>query len=329
MKINLKEIKQIERKISGLKVLVLGDVILDRYIDGEVERISPEAPVQIVKVVNKRNLPGGAANTAFNLSSLGAETYLIGVAGDDEYGKMMNRLLRENGIKPFLLLDKNRVTTVKTRITAMNQQLLRIDEEEVSQLNKKMEQRVIEIINSVLSKIDGIIISDYAKGFLSKGLMDFLKGLKIPLYVDPKPVNLYFYKGVTCLCPNFKEAFEMSKLFPSKKNVNVNKIAERIDKKLKPGRIIITMGEEGAFIFFNKKGKFVSTRKRKVYDVTGAGDTFISLYALCDLCGLDPYLSVYLSNIASGIVVEKYGTYSPSFNDIIRELKFEKIIKEG
>lgn len=326
MKVSLKEICALRKLFSSLRVLIVGDVMLDRYYEGEVERISPEAPVPVVRVVSKKENPGGAGNTAFNVSKLGAKSYIAGIVGDDEEGEKLNNILKSYGVNSLILVESGRKTTLKTRITSKRQQILRFDEEDTKPIDPSVEKKLLNKISSIINDVDGIIVSDYAKGTITPRLMKFLKKSGVPLYVDPKPSNALLYKAVQCLCPNMKEAGEISGLSSNKLNPQV--LAEKIWRKLKVEKIIITMGEDGAFLYEKRRGIHIKTRKRNVFDVTGAGDTFISAYTLSELAGKNSTFSVHFANMCAGIVVEKPGAVAPEFNEIIREFRMEKMLRE-
>ncbi|HBT98645.1 MAG TPA: D-glycero-beta-D-manno-heptose-7-phosphate kinase, partial [Sulfurihydrogenibium sp.] len=194
-------------KFPDITVGVIGDIILDKYLWGDVERISPEAPVPVVDVKKETVSLGGASNVANNIASLDAKAYMIGVVGDDENAKIIENLLKSKNINPILITDKSRPTIEKTRIIAISQQLLRIDREDRSKLSTEIEDKIINEIKNIKDEINVFIVSDYGKGIITQRIMDFIKSLNKPIFVDPKPSNYQLYKHTTILTPNKKEAY--------------------------------------------------------------------------------------------------------------------------
>lgn len=296
------------KKIKNLKIAVIGDIILDEYIFGEVERISPEAPVPVVKVNRKFYNLGGAANVALNIKKLGAIPFLLGIIGNDEAGKKMIEKLKENNINSeFLILSNDWKTVVKTRIIAQNQQMIRIDQENNFRIEDKYLKEFFEKYNELKNLCDGILIQDYEKGLLSeKNIGKILKNKK-PIFVDPKFENFFLYKNVTIFKPNLKEAEKVlgRKLREEKERISAIKY---IKNRIKCENLIMTIGEEGMIGIDNKNKIFkVPSNKVEVYDVTGAGDTVISLLTLSYLSGLDIISSSVIATIGAGIEVTKLG----------------------
>ncbi|MGC9120306.1 MAG: D-glycero-beta-D-manno-heptose-7-phosphate kinase, partial [Sulfurihydrogenibium sp.] len=298
--IDVKRAKQLISNFKNLKIAVVGDIILDKYLWGEVERISPEAPVPIVDVKRETVSLGGASNVANNIVSLEAKAYMIGVIGNDENGKTIEKLLQEKGIIPLLVKDKSRPTIEKTRVIAVSQQLLRIDRENRNPLNETVERRIIDQIKEIKDEVDGFIVSDYGKGVVNKNIMEYIKSLGKPVFVDPKPSNFYLYKDITIMTPNRKEAYESIK---AEKNTPVEEVGKTIMKQLNLKQLLITLGADGMALFEEEKVIKIPAKARKVFDVTGAGDTVISVLALAKLSGGTWEESATIANYAAGYVV--------------------------
>lgn len=300
--------KRAEEIIKGFKsksVLVVGDLILDRYLWGEVERISPEAPVPVVEVKKETVNPGGASNVAWNISTLGARTYMAGVIGTDRNGEILEDLLKERKIFPLNVKDSKRPTTEKTRIIAVSQQLLRIDRESKERLSEEISDKLIKQIKKVIDSIDAVIVSDYGKGVITPKLMEFLRGCNKPLFIDPKPSNFSLYTGITTMTPNRKEAYECIK---ADRETPVEQVGKMIMEELGINTLLITLGSEGMMLFNNNKTVKIPAKARKVYDVTGAGDTVISVLALAKISGASWEEAASLANYAAGYVVGEIGT---------------------
>ncbi|NPA53441.1 MAG: D-glycero-beta-D-manno-heptose-7-phosphate kinase [Aquificae bacterium] len=297
--------QKILSKFPQTNILVVGDLILDKYLWGEVERISPEAPVPIVDVKKETVNLGGACNVAWNISALDGNAFIAGVIGDDENGKILEQLLKEKNINPILVKDTSRPTTEKTRIIAVSQQLMRIDRENRDNLDSKIEENLIEKIKEIIEKIDIIVVSDYGKGVITEKIMNFLKNTGKPVFVDPKPSNVHLYEEITIMTPNKKEAFELAGL---PRNMEIEELGKYLMKKLKMKQLLITLGAEGMALFENGKITKIPAKARKVFDVTGAGDTVISVLALARASGGTWEESASLANYAAGYVVGEIGT---------------------
>ncbi|NPA58500.1 MAG: D-glycero-beta-D-manno-heptose-7-phosphate kinase [Aquificae bacterium] len=289
------------------KILVIGDLILDRYLWGDVERISPEAPVPVVEVREETVNPGGASNVGWNIASLGAETYIAGVIGEDHNGELLENLLREKNIIPLTVKDQNRPTTEKTRIIAVSQQLLRIDRESKNRLSPEVSKRLVEMVKPVVDRVDAIVVSDYGKGVITAEVMDFLKGSGKPVFVDPKPSNFGLYKGITIMTPNRKEAYQCVK---ADREEAVEEVGRRIMEELGIDTLLITLGKEGMALFEGDRVVRIPARAKKVFDVTGAGDTVVAVLTLARLSGANWLEAASLSNYAAGYVVGEIGTAS-------------------
>jgi rfaE bifunctional protein kinase chain/domain len=295
-------------KFSQVRVLVVGDVMLDRYWWGTVDRISPEAPVPVVQLEHESLTAGGAANVAANIKGLGAVPVLVGTVGDDEEGNALRELLARAGIAPeFLVNSVKRPTTVKTRIVAHQQQVARIDREIKAPLASCDEERVWTMAAGLLESCQIVIASDYDKGLLTDGLLSRLitqsKLTGKQILIDPKGTDYRKYKQATILTPNKKEALEASGA------ENVSAAAQRLLDELALEAVLVTRGEEGMSIFSNDEAeRELAARARHVYDVTGAGDTVIATLAVALGAGAKLRLAAEVANLAAGFVVEEVGT---------------------
>ncbi|VVB82631.1 FAD synthase [uncultured archaeon] len=292
---------------SNAKIVVIGDVMLDKYIFGNVSRISPEAPVPIITVNEETYRLGGAANVAANISSLGGNVSLFGFVGNDENSKILSSLARETGIKYFF--DANHKTTVKERIIGREQQMIRLDREDNSQ--KYFPSRMLESLKRESLDSDVIIVSDYAKGCVTEDLIKVLKSFNKKIIVDPKPQNTFLYSNSFLITPNEKEALEMS----SKKDVY------SAGKYLKDNlncNVLVTRGEKGMILFSDTQIE-IPTVAKEIYDVTGAGDTAIATLSLALSCGSSLEEAVILANHSAGISVGKLGTSAVSIDELRKE----------
>jgi rfaE bifunctional protein kinase chain/domain len=301
---------------SNIKVLIVGDVMLDRYCWGSVSRISPEAPVPVVNLEKTEVTLGGAANVAANVVGLGAKALLVGVIGTDEEAKDFPKFLLEKHISADNLIKiENRPTTVKTRIVAHNQHIVRIDQETNKFLSNEEENQVWLKVKEVFDEANIVIISDYAKGLLTDNLILRLitlgKERKKPVLVDPKGKDYSKYHGATLLTPNKREAYQATEIS------DVEKAGNALMRKLELQALLITQGEDGMTLFEQDAKPFkLNALARKVYDVTGAGDTVIATLAVALADGYSLPESANLANIAAGFVVEKVGTTTISINEL-------------
>ena len=306
--------RELIARFSKVKILIIGDVMLDRYWWGSVSRISPEAPVPVVQLEKTSLAPGGAANVAVNIATLGAIPHLIGVIGDDDEGRYLSDALDKSNISPGLLLTlKERPTTVKTRIVAHNQHVVRIDNEKTNFLTAEEEENLWFSIESELDRSDLILISDYAKGLLSKSLLLRLitkaKEKNKQILVDPKGKDYTKYSGATLLTPNRREAIEACHFEEHQVADDITLAGETLISGLNLQALLITQGEDGMTLFQKeKKPVHFQTKARTVYDVTGAGDTVIATLAVALAAGANLLQAAELSNISAGLVVEEVGT---------------------
>jgi len=308
-------IKETFEAFNKLNVLIIGDVMIDAYMWGNVSRISPEAPVPIVSVNTKENRLGGAANVALNVKAMGGNPILCSVIGDDEGSKVFIDLLKNIKLNTEgILKSKERITTIKTRVIGNNHQMLRIDEEVETPINNKIADTLTFVIKRIINqkKIDVIIFEDYDKGCLSplliKTIVSFAKQKNIPTVVDPKKKNFMAYTGVSLFKPNLKELKEGIKLdFNHNDSKELGKVVAGFIKKQNIDSALITLSEKGIYIHNNKSKALIPAHIRNISDVSGAGDTVVSIAAMCLALKLSPVLTATLANLAGGLVCEKIG----------------------
>ena len=320
--------KDLFDKFNGLRILVIGDVMLDAYVMGKVNRISPEAPVPIVSLENEDARIGGAGNVALNLLALGAKPIICGVIGEDSSGDKLLNLFEKNGISTDGLVKSiARKTTVKTRVISNKQQLLRIDSESTFPLLESEEIKLNNTIQNIINQgVDGIIFEDYNKGVLTDSVIQntikIAKEKDIPTAVDPKKENFLSYKGVSLFKPNLKELKEGLNLnfdFNSNKEL-FEKGIEVLEEKLQNEISFITLSEYGVFIKNQTEKYYVPAHMRSISDVSGAGDTVIAVATLCLISGASTKQIAQISNLAGGLVCEKSGVVSISKNDLLKEV---------
>jgi rfaE bifunctional protein kinase chain/domain len=320
--------KDLFDEFNGLRILVIGDVMLDAYVMGKVNRISPEAPVPIVSLENEDARIGGAGNVALNLLALGAKPIICGVIGEDSSGDKLLNLFEKNGISTDgLVKSMVRKTTVKTRVISNKQQLLRIDSESTFPLLESEEIKLNNTIQNIINQgIDGIIFEDYNKGVLTDSVIQntikIAKEKDIPTAVDPKKENFLSYKGVSLFKPNLKELKEGLNLnfdFNTNKEL-FEKGIELLEEKLQNEISFVTLSENGVFIKNQTEKYYVPAHMRSISDVSGAGDTVIAVATLCLISGASTKQIAEISNLAGGLVCEKSGVVSISKNDLLKEV---------
>jgi len=320
----------IERVIRNLKpaqILVAGDVMVDEYVLGKVERISPESPVPVVVVKDRLRRLGGAGNVVKNLVSLGAGVALIASVGKDGAGRWFRRHCEEIGVESFWLKEHSvRPTTIKTRVVARNQQIVRIDEEQVSDIAPELERSVIEDIESVVPQVKAVVISDYGKGFLTRRVLETLisraRAHKLPILADPKGLDYTRYRGVTYITPNVSEASLASgvEIRDNQSLVQAGRILlDRTDAQA----LIITKGREGSTLVTRTGARDFPVKPVEIIDVTGAGDTVIATLALCTANGLSIDNSIMVANLAASLVVSRFGAASVTLQDMTDSLREE------
>ncbi|MFC1682396.1 bifunctional heptose 7-phosphate kinase/heptose 1-phosphate adenyltransferase [Nanoarchaeota archaeon] len=309
-------------------ILVIGDLILDRFSIGEVERVNPEQPAaHLVKITKEKYVLGGAANVANNLSSLGAHCTLYGLLGNDGPSKMIMKLCRSNKIK-LKYFNSNSKTIVKQRVIAHSQQITRMDfgEKKLRKITNSTKEKIINQLKRDIKFYDFIILSDYDKALfteeLTREIISLARDFNIRILADPKPQNIDFFKGVFLISPNKSEAEKITKIKYEPKQEILEKIGENLCKRINSRYVIITCSEDGVFVYDNesKKSSLIKTQAKEVSDVTGAGDTFAATLVLALASGLEIYDSVKLANHAAGIVVGKVGTATISLNELQKSL---------
>ncbi len=316
----MKQAERLIERFSESTILVVGDLILDRYIWGKVSRISPEAPVPVVEVTREDFLLGGAANVAANIVSLGGRVSIAGVTGNDRARDVFMELMEEKGIDTSGVISDRRPTTVKTRVIAHHQQVVRFDREDHTGINSEIFKKLLSFIQDRIKKdkIDAIIISDYKKGVVSrelvKAIIKYSRPAGIFVAVDPKVGHFPFYKGVSIITPNLKEASEGSGV-EIKDEASLIRAGKKLLRTLSLEAVLITRGEEGMSLFMKDKNRkdeikhyYIPTRAKKVFDVTGAGDTVIATFTLARASGASMIEACEIANYAAGIVVGEIGT---------------------
>jgi D-beta-D-heptose 7-phosphate kinase/D-beta-D-heptose 1-phosphate adenosyltransferase len=313
---------------SQQSVLVIGDVMLDRYLIGNANRISPEAPVPVVLLKKSENRAGGAANVAANLSGLGLKTSIIGCIGQDENGEILQKIIAQNQINTsFLFASQARPTVAKTRVMSGNQQIVRIDDESNAVFSASESQTLLAKIESALAEKPSIVIlSDYAKGVVSddicKEVIKRCNTLNIPVIADPKGNDYSKYAGATALTPNKKEASEACGI-PTHETDALLDAATQLKTQLKLKFLAVTLGEEGVSLLENGQTTHIPATAKQVFDVSGAGDTVISTLAAGLAHGLSALEALQLANIAAGIVVGKVGTVPVTRSELLKALASE------
>ena len=315
----LNRFKEITSGFSEKNVLVVGDLMLDTYLWGNAERISPEAPVPVVKVNKIEHNPGGAANIALNLATLGCKVSVIGLIGSDTEGKILTNILDQRNIVCTNLVESdNRPTTVKSRIIAHNQQVVRADREVLTDLSELSNKALAEAVDSNLSDVDAVVLGDYNKGVLNSDSISHIIQMAgeagKPIYVDPKKANFIMYKNVRLFKPNlieFKNSYAV--------NESLEVAGFKLKNELNADILMITRSADGVSLFNGSDYHHIPTKARQVHDVSGAGDTVIAAFTLSDLCGATPEESVEISNYAAGRVCEEVGVVPISL-DMLNEM---------
>ncbi|MBI1768807.1 MAG: D-glycero-beta-D-manno-heptose-7-phosphate kinase [Bacteroidetes bacterium] len=306
-------IEQIFDSFGKLRVLIIGDVMLDSYIWGAVERISPEAPVPVINVKKKDFRLGGAANVALNVLALGAKPILCALIGNDDDGKKLTQRLDEQGMsKDGIVVSNERPTTVKTRVIASHQHVVRVDEESDREPSEREGKLILEKIERLLPQSDVVVFEDYDKGVLCEKIIaktvELANKQNIPTVVDPKKRNFLSYKNVTLFKPNLKELREGLKLEVSTGNQDqVQQATSMLKEKLQAKGIMVTLSEHGVYIDYQNQKVKLPAHEREIADVSGAGDTVVSVAALCTALNLDARMIAFLSNLAGGLVCQHVG----------------------
>lgn len=313
--LNRNELDRLFEGMGKQRVLVVGDVMIDAYYWGRVDRISPEAPVPVVQITHREHRLGGAANVALNIKSLGATPVICSVVGDDDKGTVFHELLKQRGFSAEgMITSADRPTTVKTRIISNGQHMLRVDEEHTHPLTTNEEtrflDRCLQLINA--SDIDVVIFEDYNKGVLTENVIRAVSAKAsqegIPVCVDPKKDNFFIFNNVTLFKPNFKELAEGLKLDLERGNrTQVLAAIDQLEQRLGNAITLVTLSEHGVVIKAGEHHHFIDAHQREILDVSGAGDTVISVASLCLAQRADAYTIATLANLAGGLVCEKVG----------------------
>jgi len=307
------------------KVMILGDLMLDRYLWGDVERISPEAPVPVVHIEKETSNLGGAANVAANVNALGAHPFLIGVIGDDRYAAELKKNLRGKKLPiSGLITDSKRPTTVKTRIVAHSQQVVRVDRENSAEIDSGLVESLISKTKRYLNQIDGVIISDYGKGVITRQLLSEIIPMAVSagkfIAVDPKELHFMNYKDVSVITPNHHEAGFVSGRKITDEKILID-VGWKLLKTLNLESLLITRGEKGMALF-ERDGDLthIPTEAKTVYDVTGAGDTVIAALTVARTAGATMKEASYIANIAASLAVARFGTARVTKDELLKAI---------
>ncbi|HOX58454.1 MAG TPA: PfkB family carbohydrate kinase [Candidatus Paceibacterota bacterium] len=332
-KLSVVRVRQILAKARQTRLLVIGDAMLDHFVRGSVGRISPEAPVPVLDFEGEDFMPGGAANVARNLTALEVPTELLGAVGGDVAGEQLKRLLGEHHIGCHgLLTDPARLTSVKTRVVAQKQQVVRIDRESRDGLSAPIADRLVKTMERMVRGAGAVIVGDYGKGVVTQPLLDEIKRIcrahGVWLSLDPKPVHKLDLSRLSLITPNRKEAFELAGL-PDEtrhqnpfKDTNLLRAAGCLLNELRPALLLITLGELGMLLCRHGQKPFhIPTVAQEVFDVSGAGDTVIATFTLAIAAGASPLEAAIISNHAAGIVVGKAGTATVSPGELLASFK--------
>jgi D-beta-D-heptose 7-phosphate kinase/D-beta-D-heptose 1-phosphate adenosyltransferase len=304
---------------SESKVLIIGDIILDKYYFGNVERISPEAPVPIVNIKKEENRLGGASNVANNISNLGGEAFLCGTIGHDFFGKEIERQAREKNIRTSLI-KTNLPTITKARIIGGKQQIVRLDYEEKICLNPSEEKQIQEIIVGNMANYNVLVISDYGKGTISDTTCRFLireaKNNHTYCIIDPKGSNWDKYAGADIITPNLKELSDIIGYRVDNEDAEVEKAAKQIISEKNLSSLLVTRSDKGMSLITSTQSFHIPTHSEEVFDVSGAGDTVVATLSMCLSIGMDTVKAMKIANTAAGIVVKKIGTATLSIEEL-------------
>lgn len=316
---------------SGVNVLVVGDVMLDQYVDGEVNRISPEAPVPVLSVRKRRCVPGGAANAALNVAGLKAHVALAGIVGADQSGQTLRELLSEAGMDVDCVITvPSRPTTSKTRVISGTHQIVRLDEEVTDLLHDDCERELIEKVISHLDRrtFGAVILSDYGKGVLSNACPQVLihecRRRGIPVLIDPKRIDYAPYRGATCITPNQKE-FHAAVAAAGISGHDFNLAGLTFQEQLQCSALLVTQGGEGMTLFTSGQAKHLPALAEEVFDVSGAGDTVVATLGVALGFGLDFLSAVELANASASIVVRRAGTTPVAWSDVCELLGIDAV----
>jgi D-glycero-beta-D-manno-heptose-7-phosphate kinase len=329
----LARVRQILARAAKTRILVVGDVMLDHFIWGNVNRISPEAPVPVLEFQRESFVPGGAANVARNLAALTAHPHLFGVLGRDFPGRQLRKLLEDHQVAcTGLLANGARQTSVKTRVIAHRQQVVRVDRETRDGLNGPLARQLVLKLQSALSGAAAVVVGDYGKGTITQSILESIKRIcyarAVWLSLDPKPIHHLNLAGLSLITPNRKESFELADLPDHTWNcnpledVNLMRVAAKLLADFRPAVLLITLGELGMLLCQHGQSTVhIPTVAREVFDVSGAGDTVIAAFTLAIAAGASPLEAAIFSNHAAGIVVAKVGTATVSPEELLESFK--------
>ncbi|MGC9035368.1 MAG: D-glycero-beta-D-manno-heptose-7-phosphate kinase, partial [Verrucomicrobiia bacterium] len=332
-RMSLRRVKELLTSVKNSKIVVVGDLMLDEYVWGNVSRISPEAPVPVVEFVEESFMPGGAANVARNLATLGAKTALFGVVGKDFAAQKLLNLLENYKINcDGIVSHQQRKTSIKTRIIAARQQVVRLDRETKDEIDEDSTEEIFKSIQRAFDRPDAIILGDYGKGVVTQKLVDkireYCRANGIWLSLDPKPVHRLDVRNMSLITPNRKEAFELAGYPDGSKKAEplldkeLMNVAETLLNRLSPALLLITLGEQGMLLCQrNCKPLHIPTVAREVFDVSGAGDTVIAAFTLAIAAGASPVEAAVFSNHAAGVVVAKVGTAAVSPEELLQSFR--------
>ncbi len=328
------ELAAIAGNFANCRIAVIGDVMLDVYQWGRVDRISPEAPVPVVSISRRTSSPGGAGNVMSNIAALGGKVFAFGAVGKDAAGAEIRKKLGERGISDRFIVDIDRRTTEKQRIVSGNQQLLRVDVEDTGRIENSVAGKIAAPLMQMIAagELDAVIFDDYAKGMLSAELVSEIASAAadagIITALDPKPGSFLPVRGLTVMKPNRQEAFAMANVTPEytcsdpADDRALALVAETLMQEWQPEQLIISLASQGMALFeSNGKMQIIPTRAREVFDVSGAGDTVIAAYTMALVSGASPAQAAKTANAAAGVVVGKLGTVAISYQELIAELE--------
>ncbi len=333
MKISIQRAQELLQCAECKRILVVGDLMMDRFVYGTVSRISPEAPVPVVRVSHEKSMPGGACNVASNLLALGGKASMAGVIGKDAVGDELKGQLSGNGVTLNAVIENpDQPTCIKTRIVAERQQVVRVDREEYFQLSEEALAEFCKLIEQEMEQADGAIIEDYGKGSVQQAVVDAVIAAAaktgIPVGYDPKDDHILKMEGVSVVTPNRKEAFGSAGIPEGKpaenplEDIALLKVGQILAEKWKAKHTLITLGPHGMLLLNEgDKPQHIPTRAREVFDVSGAGDTVIATYVLALACGATYLEAAELSNFAAGVVVGKLGTATCTRKELIDYMK--------
>lgn len=323
-------LEKIKERGREVRVLVVGDLILDRFLYGSVERISPEAPVPVVDIEREVKKPGGATNVVFNLLALGATVSVAGIVGADQAAQDLLELLAHPDCRfDGVVADPSRPTAVKSRVIAQHQQMVRFDHEDRSPLDENIARELAGRVAALAREADVIIVSDYGKTVLCDQTAQAVAASGVPFAVDPKPNNERYYRGAFVITPNSRETELLSGVRPSTDEAAL-KAGQLIAEKIGVKTVLVTRGEKGMTLVDEEgRARHIPTRARDVFDVTGAGDTSISVHSLAVACGADPFEAACLANLAGGLVVGKLGTATVTVDELAAALEEPVPLRPG